>query len=99
MSILEFLLIGIIFLVLTVVYTIVIYELVKTIRRLEDFIMAQKDITAFNKITQKPVGKTKEDKKKEKENQDFGDFVKIVNSGVADNKDIERFGTATVDQG
>jgi len=95
----DFVLAGIIFVVATSTYTIVIYELIKTIRRLEDFIMVQKDIVSFNRISTKSVTKSNEDKKKEKEAQEFGYYMKVVNSGFADEKDEKRFGTSTVDQG
>ena len=68
-------------------------------QRLTDFIMAQKDITAFHSSAPKSKSEKNIDEKKEKEQQEFHDYMELMNSGVCDDKDIKRFGITTVDQG
>jgi len=82
-----------------VVYVVLTVYLMKKIGFLEKYIMAQKDIVAFNRVSATPVKKTKEDINKEKEQKDWDDYSKVINSGICDEKDITRFGTVTVDQG
>ncbi len=95
----EFIIIGVAVVLPLITFAICFVYLIQTINRITDFIMAQKDIVAFNRISVKPVITEVEDKKKEKETRDWLDYSKIVNSGIVDDADVKRFGTLSVDQG
>ena len=90
---------GIIVIFPLIAYVIITIHLTRKITFLENFIMVQKDIMAFNRISSKQTEKKGEDKKKEKEAKEYEYYMKIVNSGVCDEKDVDRFGVVTVDQG
>ena len=90
---------AIVFVLPLIAYVVLTIHLMRKNDFLEKYILVQKDITAFNRVSVKPVITKPEDKKKEKENRDYADYMKVINSGVADEKDVKRFGTVTVDQG
>ena len=96
----EFLLFLVAFTIPYIIFLIMFYELNKILNKLSNFILAQKDITAFKySFDGKKESTLKIDAKKEKENQDMIDYTTIINSGICDDKDVKRFGTVTVDQG
>ena len=99
MSTLEFLTYISIFVIMSGTYIFCFLYLGRMLKTLEDFIMAQKDITAFNQIHLKDKIVVRKDEKKEKEQENNIEFIKIINSGICDDTDIKRFGTVTVDQG
>ena len=100
MSLLEIVVIFTTYVVILVFFGICIIRLIQTNDRFVRFIMAQKDINAFTySFDGKKESKMKIDVKKEKEAQDYNDYMKLVNSGICDEKDVQRFGTISVDQG
>ena len=99
MSLLEIVVIFTTYVVILVFFGICIIKLIRANDQLVRFIMAQKDITAFNHAIPIVKNKIKEDKQKETEQKNWLDYSKIINSGICDEKDVQRFGTLNVDQG
>jgi len=95
----EFVLLLSAFVIVSATFLFCFMQLLNIIERLNNYIMAQKDITAFQSSLPIVKNKVTVTDKSKKQIKDYLDYMDLVNKGVCDEKDEERFGTVTVDQG